>query len=390
LWARIGRILRQLRRNRTNSKHPRPRKDTTTNWLSTRRRTTIRSMRNTWPTLKRGSQHRVKVRRAAERNPCTSSQRRKTANNTTPVADSDAAKRPKLEAHVSTTSSGTGSSAASQHGGETSSGRMRVESTSSGGYWNNEGGASPQFANAPKLSLALGGPKRQDSPNTTSPTVLPGYRESIYGTPQQSTPWRDNSRDDGLASLQQLSRIASGNDRQPSYPGSPSDKLNLTGSLQHAHRTGQSQAPPLLTSESTSTNSTASSSTYFTPRTPMEPPLERALPLPALYPQKSTSSFEHQLHPIRPPSLSPRSTLLGSQQSPNGIRPLMDFPSSMAPLRGYTATAPQQVAHDAQSDARHRELMSSSCGDDNILDPVSALIRAGEIVNQNSRDRSGS
>lgn len=300
---------------------------------------------------------------------------------------------------------------------------MRVESTASAGQWNtNDGGASPQFASAPKLSLALGGPKRQNSSSTTSPTVLPGYRESIYGTPQQSTPWRDNSLDDSLASLQQLSRQASG-ERRPSYTRSPSDKLNLTGSVQHAHRTGHSNRPPLLTSESTSTNSTASSSAYFTPRTPMEPPLERALSIPALYPQKSNGSFEHQLPPIRPPSLSPRSTY-GAQQSPNGmqttpsmslppifgffltfqavvlvvesadsllgIHPLMDFPSSMAPLRSYSATAPQNVPHDAQSDARHRDLMSSSCADDNILDPVSALLRAGEIVNQNSRDRSGS
>lgn len=73
-----------------------------------------------------------------------------------------------------------------------------------------------------------------------------------------------------------------------------------------------------------------------------------------------------------------------------GIRPVMDFPSSMAPLRSYTATAPQQLPHDDRADARHRELMSSSSGDDSILDPVSALLRAGEIVNQNSRDRSSS
>jgi hypothetical protein len=51
----------------------------------------------------------------------------------------------------------------------------------------------------------------------------------------------------------------------------------------------------------------------------MEPPLERALPIPSLYPQKSNGSFENQLPPLRPPSLSPRSTMLGSQQSPNGM-----------------------------------------------------------------------
>jgi len=292
-------------------------------WLSTRRRTITRSMLNTWPTSKQGSQPRAKVRRAAEVHAPIAN----TTNNPMSAADSDVAKRPKLEAHASTTSSGTGSSAASLHGGESSGGRVRVESNAVANHWiDGAGGASPQFANAPKLSLALGGPKRQGSPNTTSPTVLPGYRDSIYGTPQHSIPWPENARDDGLTSLQQLSRIASGNDRRSNYPGPPSEKLNLTGSPQHAHRTGQGHPPPLLTAESTtstnrstaSSGSTVSSSAYFTPRTPMEPPLERALPIPSLYSQKTNGSFEHQLPPIRPPSLSPRSSLLSAQQSPNG------------------------------------------------------------------------
>jgi hypothetical protein len=240
------------------------------------------------------------------------------------VADSDTVKRPKLDAHVSTTSSGTGSSAASQHDGETPAGRTRVESTTSVVHWNaNDGRASPQFVNTPKLSLALGGPQKHGSPPTTSPTVLPGYRESIYGVSPQANSWRD----DALTSLQQLSRVASGNDRRSSYTGLPSNKLNLTGSTQHAHRTGQGNVPPLLTHESTtstnistaSSGSTISSSAYFSPRTPMEPPLERALPVPALYPQKSSGNYEHQLPPIRPPSSSPRLTLAGSQQSPNGM-----------------------------------------------------------------------
>ncbi len=177
--------------------------------------------------------------------------------------------------------------------------------------------------NTPKLSLALGGPKKHDSPPTTSPTVLPGYRESIYGPSPQANSWRD----DVSTSLQQLSRVASGNVRRSSYTGLTSEKLNLTGSNQHAHRTGQGHAPPLLTHESTTstTRSTASSAStisscaYFSPRTPMEPPLERALPFPALYPQKSSGNYEHQLPPIRPPSLSPQLTLAGSQQSPNGM-----------------------------------------------------------------------
>jgi hypothetical protein len=305
---------------------------------------------------------------------------------------------------------------------------MRVESSASvTGQWHiSDGAPSPLPSNLPKLSLALGGPKRQDSPNTTSPTVLPGYRDSIYGAPQQTLPWRDNQHDDGLGSLQQLGRIATVGDCRSSYTGS-SEKLNLTGSTQHAHRTGQSHPPPLLTSESTNRSSASSGSTissaYFSPRTPMEPSLERALPMPSLYSQKSNGSFDHQLPPLRPPSLSPRSTMLSFQQSPNGMltisllscfplfvlsrlfqcRPLstgctdgcigvhtLDFPSSMAPLRSYTATAPQQIAHNEQSEARHRDLMSSTSGDDNILDPVSALLKAGEIVNRNSRGRPGS
>jgi len=244
---------------------------------------------------------------------------------TSSAADSDAAKRPKLEAHASNASSGTGSSATSQHDGETPSGRVRVESSASvATQWHTADGApSPPLSSVPKLSLALGGPKGQGSPNTTSPTILPGYRESIYGGPQQALPWRDSQRDDGLGSLHQLSRVASVGDRRSSYTGSPSDKLNLTGSTQHAHRTGQSHPPPLLASESTNRSSASSASTassaFFTPRTPMEPPLERALPIPSLYPQKSTGNFENQLPPLRPPSLSPRSTMHGSQQSPNGM-----------------------------------------------------------------------
>lgn len=243
------------------------------------------------------------------------------------------------------------------------------------------------------MSLVLG-PKGQGSPNATSPTVLPGYRESIFGGNQQALSWRDGQRDEVVGSLQQSSRVVSVGDQRPSYNGPPSDKLNLTGSAQHAHRTGSTHPPPLLTSESTNRSSASSgstaSSTFFTPRTPMEPPLERALPIPSLYPQKSNGSFENQLPPLRPPSLSPQSTMLGSQQSPNGIHTLVDFPSSMPPLRGYTATAPQHVGHDDQSDSRSRDLLTTNSIDDNNLDPVSALLRAGEIVNQNSRGRPGS
>lgn len=70
-----------------------------------------------------------------------------------------------------------------------------------------------------------------------------------------------------------------------------------------------------------------------------------------------------------------------------GIPAIMDFPTSMAPMRGYVTTA-SQVADG--HDARMRDFLSASSAEDSNLDPVSALLRAGEIVNRTSRDRSSS
>ena len=235
------------------------------------------------------------------------------------VTDLEVAKRPKLELHASNTSSGTVSSGASQHGGDSSTVQARVEtSASSTGPWPSDSHTTTA-AGVLKLSVALGSSNSQSPPNIASPTVLPGYRESIYGGTQQSLPRREAQREDSSA-LQKFPRLASISDRPPSLPSTPKvDILNPTGSLQHSHRTAQahSHPPPLLTSESTNRSSTSASSastgSFFTPHTPMEPPLERALPIPSLYPQKS---YETQLPPLRPPSLSPQSTNLG--HSPNG------------------------------------------------------------------------
>jgi hypothetical protein len=74
-----------------------------------------------------------------------------------------------------------------------------------------------------------------------------------------------------------------------------------------------------LTSESTNGSSafwaSTGSSALRTLRTPTELPLERALPTPLRYSQKTSHMFENQLPSLRPPSLSPQSTWLGSQQS---------------------------------------------------------------------------
>jgi hypothetical protein len=252
------------------------------------------------------------------------------------MSDLDVAKRPKLEAHPSAASSGTASSGASQHG-DTPTGRMRVGSSASNSSpWPpHENLPSPQLTGIKKLSVAHGVANSQGSPSTSSPTALPGYRDSIFSGTNQTLVWREGLRDDSIPG-QHLPRVTDPADRRSSYTGPPAaDSLNLTGSLQHAHRTGQvSHPPPLISSESTagrstgSSGSTNSSAFYNTPRTPMEPAHDRALPIPTLYPQKSTGSFDnlHQLPPIRPPSLSPQTSMAGSQQSPNGT-----FPNRVCP-----------------------------------------------------------
>ena len=236
------------------------------------------------------------------------------------------AKRPKVEARGSSASSGT-----SQHGGDGPTSRMRVESSASTASPRptNESHPPSHASAIPNLIVAHSSSQSRGSPpGTSSTTVLPGYRDSIFAGNNQVLSWREGQRDEVGASTQQLPGISSIGDRRSSPTAPVSGPLNITGSLQHAHRTAHTQTqpqihpPPLLTSESTNRSTASSASTnssaIFTPQTPMEPALDRALPIPSLFPQKSTSSYESQLPPLRPPSLSPQTTSLGIQHSPNG------------------------------------------------------------------------
>jgi len=58
----------------------------------------------------------------------------------------------------------------------------------------------------------------------------------------------------------------------------------------------------------------------------------------------------------------------------------------MAPMRGFTATSPQNIGHAERPDTGARDFGTQNSLDDNNLDPVSALLKAGEIVNRNSRN----
>lgn len=312
---KIGKISHLVRKNHTNSKLSRQRRDTTTSLLSTKRRTATASISNTWLSSKQDKPINNKV--------CVIQSSIVPRSLTREVPDVEVAKRPKLEAHASAASSGTTSSGTSYQGTDASNSRARVESSaSSSGQWpSHEAPTSQncQTSSTPKVHSLQGAPTSQASPSATSPTVLPGYRESMFGSTQQGLPWRDGQQSDNLP---KLPRISSVYERRSSFAnGVASDEGSHSGLHQHPHRTAQGHPPPLLTSDSTnrSTGSSASnnSSAIYTPHTPLEPPLDRALPIPAMYSQKPPGSAENHLPPLRAPSLSPQSTLLGLQQSPN-------------------------------------------------------------------------
>jgi hypothetical protein len=226
-------------------------------------------------------------------------------------------------------------------------------------------------------------------------SALAAYHGSIFSGISQSLPWRESNRQEHNMPLQQRRRVASIGDRPLAYTGaSVGDPLNLTEALQHARRLGQGPHPPAASApgSSQSTNSSA----FLTPRTPLEPTLDRALPIPSIFPQTSPGSYENQLPPLRASSLSPQSGAHGSLPSPNStlrearlqpslLTPITDvhgmeeFPTAMAPMRGHpSASSP----HGDNNDPRIQQFGSA---EDNNLDPVSALLRAGEIVNRNSR-----
>ncbi|KAH8751161.1 hypothetical protein BGZ57DRAFT_1010168 [Hyaloscypha finlandica] len=144
----------------------------------------------------------------------------------------EAAKRPKLEATTSVGSSGTGSTGTSKCG-DTPNGRIRLNSTSSF--------PSPPVSTASVSSSTTNYPapaKAQHSPPLPSPTVLPGYRDSIFAGTHQNLGWRDGHRSEDTNSLQQLPRVASDHQQVP-CPQHTSHTSNTKGASY-----GSSLAPP--------------------------------------------------------------------------------------------------------------------------------------------------
>lgn len=337
-------------------------------------------------------------------------------------------KRPKLINEPSGGSSGVDSSAASHHSSDVVPGHGRGGSVSSIGppwFAGDPSPAQPTQQHLP-TQLNLTGPhgtlRESASPSTPSNNILPGYRDAIFRTNQQTLAWRDNTRDAEVPPGQQLPRIINIGDRRSGQLGSGSVNFD---SQAHNMPTAQSSIrtstkfspPPLLTSESTA-GTTSSTSSILYPRTPLEPSLDRSLPMPGqMYPTKPPPLYEsQQLPPLRASSSTSPKTL-SAYKSPtskftcslsanhNGnatmddIRAIYlpqhtDYFEDIPPISDFSSTAQRGFPSSTQaptmtlpSIADHNYHHSGTTNDDEALDPVSALLRADEIVSRQASRR---
>lgn len=320
------------------------------------------------------------------------------------AAGADIVKRPKLTA-LPSTSSGTVSTS-SQHDHYPATRSRAVSVASGASHLQNMGDSMSPISKTAVISptpmLIEAITSAQSSPSMLNSSFGVDHRESLPTILQQLGPLRpDATRDDAT-------RHAPPN--QMSMRSVDAGTLSDAPPLYTArHRVERVDAvPPMLTHGSTS-DSTVSANSYFTPRTPIEPSLERILPMPVKFPQKP-GSFEGVLPPIRPPSLSPQTSVFGTRPSPSPTPPLVsmlsssvtpnppsypgvktvDFQQHIAPLRNFPPPTPGALAlspttQPTPSRDSTRESPRPDADAITSMDPVSALIRAGEIVDRQSK-----
>jgi hypothetical protein len=267
---------------------------------------------------------------------------------TNPEVTHDATKRPKLHNHnLSAGSSGTDTGSELPSAG----GRPRHQSFGSSRFGNDLSSAMENAQpNAGPVKLDGLDPK---GANSNSSANLPGYRDSMFRS-QNTLAWRENthaSESPSALTQSQYPRIMT---REETISGSGPLMNHVTDS-----NLTRGFTPPSLTSESTTASN--SSSLYYGPRTPIEPSLGVSLPVPAVFTSKPAGAYE--LPPIRPPSLSPQTSMHLPYKTPLAI------PDYGPPRRGYVPLSDQ----------------SRNTFDDGPLDPVAALLRAGEIVDRNTQ-----
>lgn len=321
------------------------------------------------------------------------------------AVDTEPSKRPKLENRVSNESSGNGSSSAtSQAGSDTPVARKRVCSaaSNSGSQWysgqNSTSSAGPAAATnstSPKTFSGAAGIKARTSPTAKSPRILPGYRDSLVTPlPLREVQPNADARSFSQSQPHQSIPIPQHGNSHPSVANIQVPRNRPHEHLGGSFGTASGQVPPLthdLTVESASSGS-SSVGPLYTPRTPLD--LEQRQ-YPTIFQTKATGFFDsNQLPPLRPPSLSPQSSMLNAYHSPQGVALVMDYPvQTQAPhsLWNYQHLPSQSQMHvTSVNDStmnQHRTHSISGYGDEGDMDPVSALIRAGEIVDRNSFNR---
>lgn len=221
-------------------------------------------------------------------------------------------------------------------------------------------------------SISIGDLKCEGSSNPVLAMVLPGDGQYILGGAHQAL-WNGGQLNESMPSFQQLLHILNAGDCRASQPKLPAiDHLHLVRPLQHAIRMEQNHLPPLLICEpinkASISFSSTSSPTLCTPRTPVESLLEDPIPRPSIYSQEPIASFENRLPHLQQTSLSPRIAMDGARKSPK------------ASQLGYND---YEVQYSEATDHRRRDFMPSNPAHD-TLDPISALIKAGEIINRNN------
>ncbi|KAI9745491.1 MAG: hypothetical protein M1818_001025 [Claussenomyces sp. TS43310] len=302
------------------------------------------------------------------------------------------AKRPKLENQGSNGSSGTGgtgSSTVSQYGGDLPTSRISAETPGAPRYPPNSESYSqsqlPPLYKNPHSHGSQTRPPSQGSPQSMSNALLPGYRDIVIGsTSQQHTlAWREGLNGTDTPHLRPMTnagseRRSSGTGRSaspfdsPSHPGMPTPSS--------FHSKGPRFTPPLLTSESTN-STTSSQASVFYPRTPLDTPFDRALPVPSFFSAKPPPpSYDTQLPPLR--SLSPQSSQPVSRSGPPGAV-AADYLSTN-PRRTYYPPPPHTTTHP---NTEHHPHTAHTNSDTEQLDPVSALLRASDIVSRNLQSR---
>lgn len=165
--------------------------------------------------------------------------------------------------------------------------------------------ASTQYSGPPGIAV-------HTSPTIQSPGILPGFRDTLVSPlPLREGPPREQES----GPFQQQSSIANihGSRNRPNEQhGNPFETLI--------------RQVPLLTNESTVDSASSGSSSVgplHTPRTPLDIG-QRTPQFPNLFPPSKISGFfdSHQLPPLRPPSLSPQSSVNNPYHSPQGNYPL--------------------------------------------------------------------